>query len=57
MGLMSGAVEVQARPDSIVVNPSATAIIVVDMQNDFAYDYRCLRLSDCTAEPIGSRRR
>src|SRR3954453_11437002 len=36
MGLMSSAVEVEARPGPIVVDPGATAIIVVDMQNDFA---------------------
>ena len=33
---MSSAVEVEARPGPIVVDPSATAIVVVDMQNDFA---------------------
>jgi ureidoacrylate peracid hydrolase len=36
MGLMSSAVEVEARPGPIAVDPGATAIIVVDMQNDFA---------------------
>jgi ureidoacrylate peracid hydrolase len=36
MGELSSAVDVEARPGSIVVDPCATAIIVVDMQNDFA---------------------
>src|SRR4051812_44260198 len=36
MALMSSVVEVEARPGPIVVDPSATAIVVVDMQNDFA---------------------
>jgi ureidoacrylate peracid hydrolase len=36
MGQMSSAVAVEARPHPIVVDPCATAIIVVDMQNDFA---------------------
>src|SRR3954451_4005577 len=36
MALMSSVVEVEARPGPIVVDPGATAIIVVDMQNDFA---------------------
>ena len=36
MGEMSSAVDVEARPGPIVVDPGATAIIVVDMQNDFA---------------------
>ena len=36
MGQMRSAVDVEARPDPIVVDPGATAIIVVDMQNDFA---------------------
>jgi len=36
MGQMRSAVDVEARPDPIVVDPCATAIIVVDMQNDFA---------------------
>jgi ureidoacrylate peracid hydrolase len=33
---MSSAVDVEARPGPIVVDPCATAIVVVDMQNDFA---------------------
>jgi len=36
MGEMSSAVDVEARPGPIAVDPGATAIIVVDMQNDFA---------------------
>jgi len=36
MGELSSAVEVEARPGPIVVDPCATAIVVVDMQNDFA---------------------
>src|SRR3954449_8061924 len=36
MGELSSAVDVEARPDRIVVDPGSTAIIVVDMQNDFA---------------------
>jgi len=36
MGELSSAVDVEARPGPIVVDPCATAIIVVDMQNDFA---------------------
>src|SRR4051812_25364887 len=36
MDQTSSAVEVEARPDPIVVDPGATAIVVVDMQNDFA---------------------
>jgi ureidoacrylate peracid hydrolase len=36
MGELSSAVDVEARPGPVVVDPCATAIIVVDMQNDFA---------------------
>jgi ureidoacrylate peracid hydrolase len=36
MGELSSAVDVEARPGPIVVDPCATAIVVVDMQNDFA---------------------
>src|ERR1700712_1100052 len=36
MGELSRAVDVEARPGPVVVDPCATAIIVVDMQNDFA---------------------
>jgi ureidoacrylate peracid hydrolase len=36
MNQMSSTVEVEAKPDSIVVDPRRTAIVVVDMQNDFA---------------------
>jgi ureidoacrylate peracid hydrolase len=36
MDQMSSTVEVEAKPDSIVVDPRRTAIVVVDMQNDFA---------------------
>jgi len=36
MDRMSSALDVEAKPDPIVVDPGSTAIIVVDMQNDFA---------------------
>jgi ureidoacrylate peracid hydrolase len=36
MDQMSSTVAVGAKPDSIVVDPRRTAIVVVDMQNDFA---------------------
>jgi ureidoacrylate peracid hydrolase len=36
MDRMSSALDVEAKPDRIVVDPGSTAIIVVDMQNDFA---------------------
>src|ERR1700712_914785 len=36
MGELSRAVDVEARPGPVVVDPCATAIIVVDMQNDLA---------------------
>src|SRR3954451_24767635 len=36
MHRMSSALDVEAKPHLIVVDPGSTAIIVVDMQNDFA---------------------
>ena len=36
MGEPGGAVQVDARPDAFPLDPSTTALIVVDMQNDFA---------------------
>src|SRR3954464_4110342 len=36
MDRMSSALDVEAKPDRIVGDPGSTAIIVVDMQNDFA---------------------
>jgi ureidoacrylate peracid hydrolase len=38
MVLSDPAVTVEARPDSLVLDPGATAVIVVDMQNDFGAD-------------------
>jgi hypothetical protein len=44
---------VKARPEPLSIDPKRTAMIVVDMQNDFGSEGGMFALEDCTAEPIG----